>query len=110
MTTTFHLTTTDQWDPQQEGTEYVPDAYAGECFIHCTDGIQNLVDVGNRYYRTDSRQFLCLEIDVDKLTSPVRYEDEATIYPHIYGPIQIAAVVAIRGVQRLDDGTFIGID
>ena len=29
--------------------------------------------------------------------------------PHIYGPIELAAVVEVSGVQRDEDGTFVGI-
>jgi uncharacterized protein (DUF952 family) len=107
---TYHLTTTDQWDRQSGNEEYVPDAFAGEGFIHCTDGVQNLIDVGNRYYTGDLRTFVCLEIDLDLVKSPVRYEDVANIYPHIYGPLQTKSVVAVRSVKRTSDGEFVAID
>jgi uncharacterized protein (DUF952 family) len=40
------------------------------------------------------------------LQSPVRYDDPAQIYPHIYGPINLDAVVEVRRVIRLADGSF----
>ena len=32
----------------------------------------------------------------------------APVFPHIYGPIDRAAVVAVRPARRAEDGTFVG--
>ncbi len=77
--------------------------------MHCTDGDDNLIAVGNRYYASDPRPFLALTISIDRLTSPVRYDDENRIFPHIYGPVNREAVVARRSVTRSANGSFIAI-
>ncbi len=103
---TLHLVPEPVWQAQQHGPTYTPEAFAEEGFIHCTDGERNLLGVANTFYRDDPRPYLVLELAVDRLTSPVRYDDPAQIYPHIYGPINRAAVVAVRRAVRLADGSF----
>ena len=106
---TLHLTPVTVWQRQVDGEQYVPDAYDTDGFIHCTDGEANLIEVANRYYRADPRPYAVLIIDLTKVVAPVRYEDAARIYPHIYGPLNPDAVVAVHQAERDDDGTFIGV-
>jgi glutathione S-transferase len=86
---------------------YVPKAFAAEGFIHCTDGAEELARTANRYYRADPRTFVALVIDVRRVAPPVRYEDEAHIYPHIYGALNRDAIVAVVPVPRAADGSFL---
>jgi uncharacterized protein (DUF952 family) len=105
--TTLHLTPKEVWERQSGDSEYLPEAYEADGFIHCTDGDENLLHVANLFYRLDAREFVVLTIDVDRLTSEVRYEDPDRIYPHIYGPLNTNAVVGLRNVDRSEDGAFI---
>ena len=105
----LHLTARETWDQQRNGAEYLPEPFASEGFIHCTDGEENVIAVGNRYYTTDLREMVCLVIDDLKVASEIRYEDEARIFPHIHGPLNLDAVVAVRAVVRSADGTFTAI-
>ena len=105
--TTLHLTPKEVWERQSGDSEYLPEAYEADGFIHCTDGDVNLLHVANLFYRLDAREFVVLTIDVDRLTSEVRYEDPDRIYPHIYGPLNTNAVVGLRHVDRSEDGAFI---
>jgi uncharacterized protein (DUF952 family) len=107
--TTLHLIPAEVWERSADQSSYTPEAFAADGFVHCTDGDANLVAVGNRYYTGDPRPYLALTIAIDKLTSPVRYDDHGRIFPHIYGPVDRAAVIAKRAVLRDSDGSFIGI-
>lgn len=107
--TTLHLIPAEVWDRSSNQSSYTPDAFAADGFVHCTDGDDNLVAVGDRYYTGDPRPFLALTVAIDKLTSPVRYDDPGRIFPHIYGPVNRAAVIAKRSVIRDDDGLFLAI-
>jgi uncharacterized protein (DUF952 family) len=109
MTETFHLTPRETWEEQANSSTYVPEPFEREGFIHCTDGERNVVDVGNRYYRADGRPFVCLVIDLDKVDAKIKYEDEARIYPHIYGPLNTTSVHRVRSVQRDANGTFLAL-
>jgi uncharacterized protein (DUF952 family) len=106
---TLHLVASPVWDAQRHNDVYVPEAFAADGFVHCTDGEQSAIDTANRYYQGDPRPYVVLSIDTDALTAPLRYEDSARIYPHVYGPIETAAVTAVREVDRDADGGFVRI-
>lgn len=106
---TFHLTPETVWLGQADAATYQPEPFATEGFIHCTDGEANLIDVANRYYRRDPRPHVVLVIDLERVTAPVRYEDPERFFPHLYGPLNREAVVAVRAIDRGDDGTFLGL-
>jgi uncharacterized protein (DUF952 family) len=106
---THHLTTEDVWAAHERAPRYYPERFAGEGFVHCTDGEAHLIDVGNRYYRSDPRPFLVLDVDLSKVRARAIYEDEARIYPHIYGPIDCDAILRVRRIERAEDGRFLRI-
>ena len=106
---TLHLTPEVVWLSQADAATYQPEPFATEEFIHCTDGEANLINVANRYYQRDPRPHVVLLIDLEQVTAPVRYEDPDRIFPHLYGPLNREAVVAVRTIDRGDDGTFLGV-
>jgi uncharacterized protein (DUF952 family) len=106
---TYHLTPLDVWNAQSSGAFYEPEAYAREGFIHCTDGEYRVIEVGNRYYTGDERGYCLLSVDRSRVKSPVIYEDEEQVYPHIYGPLGTDAVVEVRRMLRAEDGSFVGV-
>ena len=94
-------------DPDQP---YVPEAFDDDGFIHCTDGIPNVLATANCHYKDDARHWLALVIDKEKVGAEVRYEDPKRIYPHIYGPLNRDAIVSALPVKRDDDGTFLALE
>lgn len=110
MATTFHLALIEEWTAHPDIPTYAPSAFEGEGFIHCTDGEDELMAVGNRYYQGDARTFVALEIDLERVAAPVRYEDPRRVYPHIYGELERNAVVAEYRVERGSDGTFLRLE
>jgi uncharacterized protein (DUF952 family) len=104
---TFHLTASEVWDRQKSSSEYLPEAFEADGFIHCTDDPVELLLVGDRYYRDDSRDFLALTIECDLVPSLVVYEDVARRFPHIYGPLPITAVTGVQAVERGENGAFV---
>ena len=105
---THHLARRDEWEAQRRAPAYRPGAFTDEGFVHCTDGLDRLLVPANTYYRTDPGPFVVLEIDLDRVTAPVRYDADPAIYPHVYGPIERSAVVATYVPERSDDGHFTG--
>lgn len=108
MPTTFHLALASEWAAEPDAPTYAPSAFEREGFIHCTDGAEELVATANRYYRGDPGPFVVLEVDLDKLSARVVYEDERRVFPHVYGRLPRASVSAVLPVQRAADGTFVG--
>src|SRR5919107_3223190 len=102
----YHLVPREEYEAGDPRADYAPAAFADEGFIHLTDGADELAVVGNRYYRADGRPYVALHVDLARVRAPIRYEDPRRVYPHVYGPLNRDAIVAVVGVPRLPDGTF----
>lgn len=104
---TFHLTPRAWWDAADPGAPLRAPSLETEGFIHCTDGAAAMVATANRHYAGEPGAFVVLTIDLDRVTSPWRVDDPGRIYPHVFGPIDRAAILAIVDVPRSADGTFL---
>ena len=72
-----------------------------EGYIHCSEAHQ-VEGVRSRFF-DDLDDLLLLEIETDLLTSPWRSEQLAGAdqpYPHVYGPVDLAAVVDVRPLRQ----------
>lgn len=105
--TWIHLVPTAVWEAQRGSATYLPEAYASDGFIHCTIGDGRMLSVANMFYTDDPRPFHALTLDPAQVTSEVRFEDPDSVFPHIYGPLQVAAVTGLRPVERDDEGRFV---
>jgi uncharacterized protein (DUF952 family) len=86
---------------------YVPEPFAREGFIHTTEGREAVSITLTKYYKSSDEPWVVIYIDQDRVTSPIRYDDPAEVFPHIYGPLNRDAIVAVRDVARASDGTFL---
>lgn len=107
MRPTYHLVPADVWAAADPSLPYAAASLATEGFIHCTDGMTEMVATANRHYHQDRRAFLVLTIDLEATGSPWRIEDEQAIYPHVFGAIDLAAVIRIVPAPRDPDGRFL---
>jgi uncharacterized protein (DUF952 family) len=103
VTTIYHLVTPHAWEANRD-QPYRADSLAGEGFIHCSFAAQ-VAASANRFYGKQS-ELLLLHIDPSRLTSPLREEASGTgeMFPHIYGPLNREAVVAVETLARGEDG------
>lgn len=106
MPHTLHMVAAEEWHARPPGP-WRPASLAQEGFAHCTDGYANLAATGNRHFPYDPRPFLILTIDLARLTSAWRYDDQARIYPHVYGPVDEAAIVSVQPFPRSPEGAFL---
>jgi uncharacterized protein (DUF952 family) len=106
---TFHLVPVEVWTGLDPSVAYEAVGYAGDGFIHCTDGVEALGATFDRHYGTDTRPFLALTIDLDALDVPWRFDVPGSPYPHIYGPVQRGAIIAVHRVDRGPEGRFAGL-
>lgn len=106
---TYHLVPTQVWAGIGDSDWYTPEAFDQDGFIHCTNGLDELVAVGNLFYTTDPRDFTVLVLNVPAIASEVRYDDDGEVYPHIYGPLNTSSVLGELQVSRSDDGRFVSI-
>lgn len=104
---TFHYIPLAYFSSLDPAADYTPPEFERDGFIHCTDGAENMLKTANLHYASDPRDFLALYLDKTRIKSPVRYEDAAQIYPHIYGPLNRDAIVRAIPAPRDADGTFL---
>lgn len=100
----FHLALRRDWEQAQQAGEYLVSTLGrtleDEGFLHASYRHQ-VEGVRSRFYAEVTEPLVRLEIDPDRLDVPVVEEvpggaDEA--FPHIYGPLPVAAVVEVRPV------------
>lgn len=106
---TLHLVPEAVWRAHDPARPYLPAAWERDGFIHCTDGDDELVAVANRFYTDDPRPYLVLTVDLERNGSPWRFDEPGDRYPHIYGPLDPAAVTDVRRVTRDRHGRFVAI-
>lgn len=109
MRPTYHLVPEMVWTAADESAPYRAASLDAEGFIHCTDGQTTLMETADRHYRSDPRSFLALTIDLAVAGSRWTIEDAAGIYPHVFGPIDRAAIIVVERLERSPDGAFIGL-
>jgi uncharacterized protein (DUF952 family) len=107
MDITFHLVPQAYFDACDPRADYTPLDFVREGFIHCTDGADEMARTANRYYKSNTGAHYYLYIDKTRVRAPIRYDDAAHLYPHIYGTLNRDAIVAIRLAPREADGTFL---
>ncbi len=109
MRPTFHLVPEAVWAASDPAGPYAAASLESEGFIHCTDGVDELGATFDRHYAADPRAFLAMTVDLDATGSPWRFDVAGSPYPHIYGPIERAAIGALATVERGGDGRFAGL-
>ena len=103
----LHITKRVSWQAVQTGDYYHADSLGAEGFIHCSLPSQ-VVGVANALYR-GQRGLVLLVIAAERVEVEVRYEDcyaTGQQFPHIYGPLNLAAVLKTVEFVPQEDGTF----
>lgn len=103
----LHITTDAAYKAADPERGYLDPSLDAEGFIHCSTPAQVLIPANERFAgRTD---LVLLVINPAALTSDLVYEDcyeSGMAFPHIYGPIDVAAVTRIVTFPCGPDGTF----
>ena len=100
-----HLCTRQDWQAAQLAGEYRADSLKTEGFIHCSRPEQ-IVSVANLFYR-DVPHLVLLWIDPAGLLAPLRWEAVGEqVFPHLFGPLNLAAIMAARDYLPDADGVF----
>lgn len=107
MRLTYHGTPKEYYQSLDPNQPYLPREFAQDGFIHCTDGREAVSIILTINYRNEPGEWVILYIDQDKVTVPIKYEDPAGIYPHIYGPLNRDAIVAVAEAGRSPEGVFL---
>jgi uncharacterized protein (DUF952 family) len=98
----FHITTRKAWEDARTKGEYTVESLASEGFIHCST-LAQVLPVADKFYKGQSGLVL-LVIEPALLSSTLKWEPPSggtpppgvpagDPFPHIYGPINLDAVV-----------------
>lgn len=97
----YHLAIPGEWATAKEAGEYTTSTrgvtLADEGFIHPSGDLDQVRRVYELIY-ADLGELLLLVIDENRLDAPVRMESppgSEELFPHIYGPVPIGAVIEV---------------
>jgi uncharacterized protein (DUF952 family) len=107
---TLHGVPVEVWDALPLGAALEPESLHDEGFIHTTEGAADFAAALNRHYRSDTRAYYCLVIDLDRVAARweiAAHPDLPGRYPHIYGPLNRDAVIGVVLAPRDRKGEFL---
>jgi len=110
----LHLASNKAWLAGSKAGRYHADSLPTEGFIHCSKPSQ-IVDVANTFYHGQDGLIL-LVIDPLKLKPELKWEPpaepeptharEGELFPHVYGPLNLDAVLEVLAFEPDEDGNF----
>jgi uncharacterized protein (DUF952 family) len=106
----LHLCETDVWQAARSRGELRPSSLSDVGFVHLSTAEQVHLPA-NRLY-ADRTDLVLLYVDPARLDSEVRWEPgvptdpESMLFPHLYGPLPISAVVRVTPYRPGADGLF----
>ncbi|MBI3210393.1 MAG: DUF952 domain-containing protein [Candidatus Solibacter usitatus] len=93
----YRIVTAAEWESAAKDAEYTPGDLLAGGFVHCCSAPQ-VEFVLTKYFPGQS-DLLVLELDPSAVPAEIRYEPSEPgmpPFPHIYGPIPMSAIVAVR--------------
>lgn len=105
-----HLCSAQEWSCAHTRGELRPESLHSQGFVHLSAPGQVHLPA-NRLYRGRT-DLMLLHIDPARLASPVRWEPgvpadpEAMLFPHLYGPLPLDAVIDVADYRPGPDGGF----
>jgi len=111
----YHLTTRKFWKRALATGDYRTDSLEDEGFIHCST-ISQVLPVAEAIFPHKNKLAILL-IENTLLTSRLKWEPpsdgtppvgvvEGELFPHIYGALNLDAVVKVLDMARNDEGLF----
>ena len=111
----YHITSRSAWSEARQSGEYRTESLESEGFIHCSTGSQ-VLPVVEKFYM-GQRGLLLLMVDPALLASDLKWEPpsggaplpgvpEGDLFPHIYGPLNLDAVVKAVDLESNPDGKY----
>lgn len=106
MSVILHIAERETWEKAKLEGLYRGDTLDSKGFIHCSTSKQ-VVKVANDLFRAQ-KGLVLLCIVTSKVRSKIRYEYAGSeeLYPHIYGPLNIDAVIQVAVFEPAKDGRF----
>lgn len=115
----WYLLSLAQWRAAG-ASPHVPGTADGAPFVHASPDERVLLAVADAFYAGATAPMVALGLDTGRLAAPVRWEpaDPApppgvpagTLFPHVYGPVERAAVAQVRYARRDPEGRYTGLE
>ncbi|MEM7128119.1 MAG: DUF952 domain-containing protein [Chloroflexota bacterium] len=103
----YHMLPKPRWQGQSHTMAYMGDTLESEGFIHCTGELDRLIWVANHFYRSIMDEFVILCIDESRVDADIRWEEaDGHRFPHIYGPLNLDAIIKWVDFPRDANGVF----
>jgi len=109
----YHVALASDWEAARAAGEYrvstLGRTLESEGFIHCSYPGQ-VEHTANAFYGAVSGALVLLSVDTERVGSEVVAENTGggiELFPHVYGPIPAAAVVAVTELSRDADGRIV---
>ncbi|MBB5517261.1 DUF952 domain-containing protein [Amphiplicatus metriothermophilus] len=107
-TVLYRLIAAEDWATAQDSGEVPWNADdRRDGFLHLSTEAQALETARRHYAHVEN--LLALEVDADRLAHPLRWElapKRGEKFPHLYGPLPVAAVRRVRRLARDAEGGF----
>ena len=101
----YHIASAEDWNTAQIKGLYKPEGLLRDGFIHCST-VDQFLQVANFYF-SERKGLVALEIDEGLLRAELRWEgQEGYTFPHIYGPLEVSAVVRVAELKPNAKGLF----
>ncbi|MGW4853913.1 DUF952 domain-containing protein [Streptomyces sp. NPDC004288] len=114
----YHVVTPADWSARPE-EPYVPASLAEDGFVHCSPDEATTLAVVDAFFPEAAGPLLVLLLDEGRLTARTEWEaadptpppgvSGETLFPHVFGPLDRAAVEAVLTVVRDGDGRATGL-
>jgi predicted cupin superfamily sugar epimerase/uncharacterized protein (DUF952 family) len=115
----WHLTELSRWRSAPRA-RYLPVDRDPAGFVHASPDEPTVLAVANALYAQVGEPLVALALDEAALGAPVRYEPAVpaplpgvpagTLFPHIYGPVETAAVTAVRYLRPGTAGGYTSLE
>ena len=111
----YHISSRQGWSEAQQRGDYRAVSLESEGFIHCSTKTQ-VLPVAEKYYK-EQQGLVLFEIDPTLLSSELRWESpsggapppgvpDGELFPHIYGPINLDAIVKVYDLESDPNGNY----
>ncbi|MBD2040056.1 DUF952 domain-containing protein [Microcoleus sp. FACHB-672] len=105
MSVILHITKREQWEHAKPAGVYYSPTLETEGFIHCSTP-QQIIQTANLFFK-NQKGLVIFCIQEEQVQSEIRYEAvESKHFPHIYGPLNLDAVIQVIDFEPQEDGKF----
>jgi predicted cupin superfamily sugar epimerase/uncharacterized protein (DUF952 family) len=115
----WHLLPLPRWQSAGSGV-FVPGTEDAAPFVHASPDEPVTLAVANDRFTDSPEPLVALALDESRLAAPVRREPadpapppgtaSGTLFPHVYGPLEMSAVTEVRYARRDASGRYVSLD